>query len=65
VFTLAQRQLSISSAEDDTLWALSRTPSMRHPAVPDARVLRTVVLHLADASQGTCWKRVQDTDTGV
>jgi hypothetical protein len=29
--------------------APSRAPSMRHPAVPNARVLRAVVLHLAES----------------
>ena len=44
---------------------LSRGPSMRHPAVSNARVLRAVVLHLADTSQRTRWMRAQDADTDV
>ena len=44
---------------------LPRGPSMRHPAVPNARVLRAVVLHLAETSQRTRRMRAQDADTDV
>ena len=45
--------------------ALLRASSMRHPAVPNARVLRTVVLHLADTSRRTRRIRAQDPHTDV